>query len=327
MLRRVAAGAALVLAAAVVPAVGLTGASASPISSASSADDSLYRPGGSYDAKAAKVRVSPSKYSLVQVDARRVAAALRNAPVAGKSGSTQSFRVPNPTGGFERFARPAHPGHGVRARRRAPRDRHLVRRLARPPRHDDRPRRDADGLPRLGPRRQRPGLVAGRPGVQRARHDHAPQLLPRGRRPVRGGHSSSSARRAASTTRSRAGRSAAKKGAKVVQQVYRLALTSDPSYADVLRHRERARREGHPDQPGQPDLQRRHGHHDAAGQRDQQAQPRHDGQGAPGPTVRAARTRASTRSPTRTTRRPTSTASSTSATSARSAATAPCSAS
>ena len=40
----------------------------------------------------------------MEVDARRVAAVLRSAPVAGRSGATQTFRVPSPTGGFERFA-------------------------------------------------------------------------------------------------------------------------------------------------------------------------------------------------------------------------------
>ena len=55
MLRRVAAAAALVLAAGALPAVALAGAEAS-------------------------------------------------APVAGRSGVRQTFRVPTPTGGFERFA-------------------------------------------------------------------------------------------------------------------------------------------------------------------------------------------------------------------------------
>ena len=104
-------------------------------------------------------------------------------------------------------------------------------RLARPPRHHDRARRDADGLPRLGARRQRPGRVARRPRVQQARHHHAPQLLPRRRRRAPTPTGSSSARRAASTARSASGQVRAKRGAKVVQQVYRLALTSDPSYA------------------------------------------------------------------------------------------------
>ena len=101
MLRRVAAGAALVLAAGVLPAAAITGAEASP---SVSADDGLYRAGGSFDAKAAKVRVSPTEYSVVEVDPARVASALRNAPVAGKSAARQAFKVPTPTGGFERFA-------------------------------------------------------------------------------------------------------------------------------------------------------------------------------------------------------------------------------
>src|SRR4051812_22736355 len=101
MLRRVAAGAALVLAAGILPAAAISGADASP---PARADGALYRPGGSFDAKAAKVRVAPSRYTVVQVDPRAVAVALRNAPVAGRSGASQTFRVPTPTGGFERFA-------------------------------------------------------------------------------------------------------------------------------------------------------------------------------------------------------------------------------
>jgi hypothetical protein len=101
MLRRVAAAAALVLVGAAVPAVGLAGAEASP---APVADDSLYRPGGGFDTKDSKVRVTPTKYTAVEVDVAGVAAALRNAPVAGRSESRQTFRVPTPTGGFERFA-------------------------------------------------------------------------------------------------------------------------------------------------------------------------------------------------------------------------------
>lgn len=107
MLRRVAAGAALVLAAAVLPAAGLTGAEASPSGAPASprvAGDSLFRPGGGFDAKDRKVRVAPREYAAVAVDVRGVAAALRSAPVAGKSSSGATFRVPTPTGGFERFS-------------------------------------------------------------------------------------------------------------------------------------------------------------------------------------------------------------------------------
>jgi hypothetical protein len=103
MLRRVAAGAVLVLVGATVPALAadgaLTGAEASPV-----ADDSLYRPGEGFDAEDDKVRVAPTDYTAVEVDVAGVAAALRNAPVAGRSEARQTFRVPTPAGGFERFA-------------------------------------------------------------------------------------------------------------------------------------------------------------------------------------------------------------------------------
>ena len=107
MLRRVAAGAALVLAAAVLPAAGLTGAEASPSTSAATprvSGDSIFRPGDDFDAKDRKARVAPREYTAVDVDVRGIAAALRGAPVAGRSDSATTFRVPTPTGGFERFA-------------------------------------------------------------------------------------------------------------------------------------------------------------------------------------------------------------------------------
>ena len=100
-----------------------------------------------------------------------------------------------------------------------------------------------------------------------------------------------------------------------------------PVVRRVLRHRERAGREGHADQPGQPDLQRRPGDHACGWSTTPTSSTSTRPPRRSAPTGRAARTRASTRWPTRSTRRPTSTASSTSATSARSAATAPCSAS
>src|SRR5688572_30534352 len=102
MLRRVAASAVLVLVAATAPALALSGALTGAEASAP-ADDSLYRPGGGYDAKDSKVRVTPTEYAAVEVDVAGVAAALRNAPAAGRSDARQTFRVPTPTGGFERF--------------------------------------------------------------------------------------------------------------------------------------------------------------------------------------------------------------------------------
>jgi hypothetical protein len=103
MLRRVVTSAVLVLVAAAVPALAadaaLTGAEVP-----SAGGDSLYRPGGELDAEDAKVRVTPTEYNAVEVDVAGVAASLRNAPVAGRSESRQTFRVPTPTGGFERFA-------------------------------------------------------------------------------------------------------------------------------------------------------------------------------------------------------------------------------
>ena len=84
------------------PVIGLAGAEASPPPAA--AGDTLYRPGGAVDADDAKARVTPRKYAAVEVDVAGVAATLRKAPVAGRSQARQTFRVPTPTGGFERFA-------------------------------------------------------------------------------------------------------------------------------------------------------------------------------------------------------------------------------
>ena len=221
MLRRVAAGAALVLAAAVAAgrrphrSAGL----ADPASASSSADDALYRPGGSYDAKAAKVRVSPTKYSLVQVDAapRRRRAAQR----AGRRQvrlRRQTFRVPTPTGGFERFAvqrtqameselAAAHPEIGTWSGVSLDHPGTTIALDVTPM-----------GFHASVRGRQRSGSWLRRPGVQPARHDHAPQLLPRGRRPVRrgrvrrarGARDQQLARRAARSGRRRARRSSSR---------------------------------------------------------------------------------------------------------------------
>lgn len=89
MLRRLAAAvgaAVLVLASATVPA-----APAAPAAD----NDPLFRPGGGFDARDAKVRVTPRAYTVVRVDVPGVAAALRRG---------DTLRVPTPAGGFERFA-------------------------------------------------------------------------------------------------------------------------------------------------------------------------------------------------------------------------------
>ena len=84
MLRRIAAASTLVLAAAVVPALP-------PGSPAGAAPNET-------------VRVQPRRHATVSVDVADVRAALRRAPVAGRDTSYQTFRVPTPTGGTERFA-------------------------------------------------------------------------------------------------------------------------------------------------------------------------------------------------------------------------------
>jgi hypothetical protein len=102
MLRRIAAASALVLTAAAVPALS-TG---SPAGAAP--DDSPFRTaaavGTASELTGDKVRVRPDHYTTVTVDVAGIRDALRHAPAAGRSTSYQTFRVPTPNGGTERFA-------------------------------------------------------------------------------------------------------------------------------------------------------------------------------------------------------------------------------
>ena len=284
MLRRVAAAAALVLAAGALPAVALAGAEAS----APAAEDSLYRPGGGFDADDPKARVTPREYSAVEVDVAGVAASLRNAPVAGRSGVRQTFRVPTPTGGFERFA--------------VQRTQTMESKLA---------AANPDILTWSGRSLDNPGSTI------------ALDVTPMGfHASVRGAGGQGSwlvdpayDRRGTTThlsyyaaavdksdaqdfvereTRARSGNSPGRPGRQEAAEGHAAGLPPGtdqrPVVRRVLRHRERAGREGHADQPGQPDLQRRPGDLAAAGQRHRPAQPRHDRQGArPQRAVRGAR--------------------------------------
>jgi Metallo-peptidase family M12B Reprolysin-like len=229
MLRRVAAATALVLAAATVPALGLVGAEASP----PAADDTLYRSGGGFNAKDAKVRVTPTKYSAVEVDAAGVARTLRNAPVAGRSEKRQTFRVPTPTGGFERFAvqrtqamesklAAAHPEIGTWSGRSLDHPGTTIA-LDVTPMGFHASVRGANGQgawlvdPAYNKRGTTTHLSYYAAAVDR---NVAQQFVERETRNI-----------GASLAR---GPVRAKKGAKVVQRVYRLALTTDPSYADYF---------------------------------------------------------------------------------------------
>lgn len=92
-LRRLAATVVVVLAAGALPALALSNAGASP-------DRSMYRPIAHFKATGPKVRVAPTSYSAVRVDLDQVRAALRAVPRTGAS----VFQVPAPNGGTERFA-------------------------------------------------------------------------------------------------------------------------------------------------------------------------------------------------------------------------------
>ena len=96
-LRRIAVAAAVVLAGGSLPAFALSGADAAP-------DDSNYRPSAEKQALTGdKVRVRPEEYRAVEVDLAGVRSTLHKAPAAAR-GHHLVFRVPTPTGGTERFA-------------------------------------------------------------------------------------------------------------------------------------------------------------------------------------------------------------------------------
>jgi hypothetical protein len=95
-LHRLAAAVAVVLAAGVLPAFSTTNAGAAP-------DDTMFSPAPSVQPTGARVRISPDRFTAVKVDLGQVRSALGSAPRVG-SGSAVTFRVPTPTGGTERFA-------------------------------------------------------------------------------------------------------------------------------------------------------------------------------------------------------------------------------
>jgi hypothetical protein len=90
--------------AALAAAATLAAATLSPaVGSAAPEGDGLYRPIGRFEPVGAKVRISPDAYRAVRVDLAGVRRALSSAPRAG-SGSGLVFRVPTPAGGTERFS-------------------------------------------------------------------------------------------------------------------------------------------------------------------------------------------------------------------------------
>ncbi len=95
-IRRIAIGAAMVLAAgALTPLAGSSAGAATA--------DELFTPDPSFQPGGGKVRVLPEEYSAVRVDLASVRQALAAAPGARRSTATMEFRVPTPDGGSERF--------------------------------------------------------------------------------------------------------------------------------------------------------------------------------------------------------------------------------
>ena len=101
--RRLAVAAALVVAAGVLPAfaVGTAGAAA-PVGKAA-ADDTLFAPAPRFTPGGAKVRVAPERYAATAVDLAAVRGRLAGAPGA-RSATALELDVPTPDGGTERFA-------------------------------------------------------------------------------------------------------------------------------------------------------------------------------------------------------------------------------
>ncbi len=95
--RRTAIAAAVVLAAGVLPAVSVSVADAAPTTGS-------FRPAPDARPSGPRVRVDPTEFSAVQVDLAAVRGTLSQAPRAGAGRGSLPLDVPDPTGGTERFA-------------------------------------------------------------------------------------------------------------------------------------------------------------------------------------------------------------------------------
>ena len=108
--RRIAIGAALVVAAGVLPAFAVSSATgATTPAPPAAADDTLFAPAPRFTPGGAKVRVAPAQYAATSVDLAAVRGTLADAPGAratrGARGvNSLEFAVPTPSGGTERFA-------------------------------------------------------------------------------------------------------------------------------------------------------------------------------------------------------------------------------
>ena len=193
---------------------------------AAAPDDQAFAPLRGFEPSGAKVRVEPKEYAATRVDLGALRGELPQAggsavvEIPGPDGRPQSFRVER-TQRMESELAAAHPeiatwsGVGVDD-----------------PRVHHRPRHHADGLPRLRAHARRPERLVRRPGLQPPRHHRAPQL-PLGRPAGAGGAPRRRVRSRRSARRSprpppTARRSPARRSQR---HYYRLALTSDPSYA------------------------------------------------------------------------------------------------
>ncbi len=228
-MRRVAGLAVFGLLVGTAPALALSGGGAAAESPASSDD--------------ARVRVAPSKSRAVTIDAQRVAAGLSRAPVAGRTTATQAFAVPTPDGGRERFALQRtqvmedelaadhpeihtwsgrsldHPGTTI-AVDVTPMGFHASVRGA----GGQRAWFVDPAYNRRGTTRH---LAYYGAAVEGSSRSAAEQFVEREAPEIR----RRMAARASTTPASSTPAAAAKKGARVSQRIYRLALTSDPSYA------------------------------------------------------------------------------------------------
>ncbi len=98
-IRRVAAAAAVALLAGVLPVIAIGGADAAPVGSGGA-----FRPLPDFRPTGSQVRVRPTDYRAVRVDLAQVRSMLAQAPRAKANRGVLGFAVPTPRGDTERFA-------------------------------------------------------------------------------------------------------------------------------------------------------------------------------------------------------------------------------
>ncbi len=275
---------AVVLGAGGLALLASTPATATPSASGDYWSASSAKPNASRAAGA--LRVSPKKYAAFTLDDAALRGELRDAPLEEQVGAeAETVYVPAPNGDLVAFEVKESPVMEAELQAANPEIRTYAGRGVDGPtasiRLDVTPIGFHASVRGDGGRR-----LVRRPGLERRRQPLP--LLPRpcpARAPEKGliepELDEAHARPGCTGARGRRAALGEAPGADVDLRTYRLALLTDPSYAALLRGTdERAGREGHPDEPGQPDLQRRPGASGCSSINEhRQAQPRHRRQG------------------------------------------------